>query len=256
MIVFVAGPPRTGSMWTYNVTRALLEAAGKTILHHDPLADEIEVAEQAVGDANYMGLDEVYCIKAHLRISPGLPNTKVINNYRDIRDSILSVMRFMKLDDFEKALGIAKSLMADTDYYSDFAQHHGNIIRINYNNMVADPVRAIGSINDFLELGVGKDQWSEIADRFSRHRVQELVKNLDQVSVSSSGEIEGDASENCTSVVNRHGGYRVLDKETLFQTNHISSKAEGEWREVFTPEQQERLLEITSDWLKKYGFEI
>jgi len=254
MIVLVAGPPRTGSMWTYNVTRALLLVSGKNILPHD-LFDEVAAANKAVANAAKMAPGDTYCIKAHVLPKKQPPlSVKIINNYRDVRDAMLSYMRFMRLSDFEKGLQVAREMMSDTDHYFQYQWH--NMIHIRYDDLIANPVAIVQQIDSFLGLNVALDEIEAIAMRFARHNVREMLKQLEQVVVESNGQIEGEAHEKYASLANLDGSYRIFDKETNFQTNHITSDKPGEWRNVFTREQQEKLLQITSSWLNRYGFKL
>jgi hypothetical protein len=80
MIVFVAGMSRSGSMWTYNVTRALLTSANKMVIPKDVPTDPRSLVVEALSSIPQENL--VYCIKAHLSIKPNLPGVKIICNLR------------------------------------------------------------------------------------------------------------------------------------------------------------------------------
>lgn len=227
MIVLVAGPSRTGSMWTYNVTRALLLASGKNILPHDPI-NEVAAANKAVANAAKMAPGDAYCVKAHvLPKKEPPPSVKIINNYRDVRDAMLSYMRFMRLSDFEKGLQVAREMMSDTDHYFQYQWH--NIIHIRYDDLIANPVAIIQQIDSFLGLGVALDEIEAIAMRFARHNVRKVLKRLEQVAVESNGRIEDEAREKYVSLTNLDGSYRVFDKETNFKRTilHRISQANG-----------------------------
>ncbi len=90
MIVFIAGMPRSGSMWVYNVTRALIRSCGKIPVPENMPPDD----ESRINNAFkiQLGDNEVYIIKTHKVLKPGLPGVKIIYTYRDVRDAMLSYM--------------------------------------------------------------------------------------------------------------------------------------------------------------------
>jgi len=251
--VFVAGASRTGSMWIYNITRALITASGKT-----PLPESVPVQEQPLIDKIYTlpsRNDEVFCIKTHTCLQPNLPHTKIIMTYRDVRDSMLSFMRFMKMTDFSQALKAAKNMMEITDFY--FNQHRENILHIRYNDIVERPLHIVDGINRFLHLRVGQAQVQEINNHFAKKNIQKLITKLTDAAVQRDGCLDRKfQSEEFGVTQNTDKSYRILDKKTGFQTNHITSKQDGEWKDVFTEDEQRKLLDLTSGWLQKHGFSI
>ena len=57
-------------------------------------------------------------------------------------------------------------------------------------------------------------------------------------------------------VNNIDGSFRIIDKKTRFQSNHITSRKEGEWCDVLLEEQKEEEMKVASDWLNKYGLSL
>ncbi|MFQ5508302.1 MAG: sulfotransferase domain-containing protein [Leptospirillia bacterium] len=252
MIVLIASTPRTGSMWTYNVTRALLSAAGHTVLPTKVPKDERELLTRVYSTPPQK--NATYCIKTHTRVRPGLPDTRVITTYRDMREVLLSLMRFTRDNDFEAALARLPGLMEQTDFYFD--QHREHILRLRFDDIMDDPGGVLKSINAFLDLGVDDATRSGIVSDFSKEQVSKRLKALEQVAVDGRGDVGGKKKKAYDTVQNKDGSYRVFDRATSFQSGHITSKGKAEWREVFTPEQQDRINEIAGDWLKKYGFSV
>lgn len=256
--VFIAGVPRTGSMWTFNVTRSLLKASGKDILpkESDPLINENKVLNEAY--TSEFGVNTVYCIKTHNFLNNDLPETKVIVNYRDVRDSMISYIRFMKLEKvdnfFEKAKEILSNHITDTNYY--FEEHKNNL-KIKFNDILHNPISVIKDINNYLSLNVEEEQIFSIEGKFSKKNISKLIEKLEKVSVLSSGFFKDKSSiETYQKVRNRDGSYRVLDRKTNFQTNHITSKKDGEWVKYFNSQQREEINNLASEWLNKHNFQI
>jgi len=101
MIVFVAGMPRSGSMWIYNISRALIRAQGRIPVPEDMPRDDLMRIKQAF--QMQLSDNEDYIIKTHNSLKPNLPGVKIIYTYRDVRDAMLSFMRFMHCG-YNKAL--------------------------------------------------------------------------------------------------------------------------------------------------------
>jgi len=252
MIAFVASMPRSGSMWVYNISRALIRACGRTPIPEIMSPDEVLRINQAF--QIQLGENEDYIIKTHEVLKPDLPGVKIIYTYRDVRDSMLSYMRFMHCG---SNVGINNMIinMQLTDYY--FEKHAHNIIRIRYDDIISTPVIVINKIGDFMDRLVPQKTAESIADQFSRENVKKIINTLENVAINETEKIQGSAELKDFEIVsNSDGSYRVIDKKTRFQTNHITSKKEGEWRDVLSEEKKEEVMRLASDWLKKYDFSL
>jgi hypothetical protein len=243
-------------MWTYNVTRALLEKEGFDLIPREIPTSELDLIEEAFAKA--IGPGRIYCIKTHKLLKCDLNDTKIITNYRDVRDSMLSFMKFMRLEKtdnfFDTAMKIIKGQMTTTDYYFT---HFTTNLRIRYDDIVSEPMGVIKLINKYLGLKVGQRQMLVIEERFSKKNVKKLLSNLDKVAVSKQGEIKDDKSSvHYDTVRNRDGTYRIFDKKTAFQTYHITEQGSRNWKDYFSSEQQDEINNAVSDWLVKYGFTI
>lgn len=246
-IIFIAGMPRSGSMWTYNVCRQLITAAGKHPWPETIPQDETPAIRHAL--AHPPARDQVYCIKTHFEIPVGKPHMRIICNYRDVRDAMLSYMRFMKCP-FDKALAVARGCMHITDHYLE--RPHPDVLPLRYDDIVNRPVEAIRTLAVFLALPAQEETIAEIAQALSREQVRRRLEKL-----SPGGQAEAETatvSGEVATVRNLDGSERTYDPATGFQANHISSNSDGEWRQVFTTGQQDELISVTAEWLSRYGF--
>ena len=246
--IFVSSMPRAGSMWTYNVTRELIKAAG---LEHVP--DIVPTNSTPYVTRVFkepLKKNQVYCVKTHYTVVPpeNDEDTLIIVPYRDIRDCIVSYMKFMHAD-FDYAVRAMK-YWNPTEIY--FSKESNNILRIRYDNIVAEPVEVIRKINDFIGSNVSYEKMEDINQRFSKNKIKAKVDSLRNVSTE---QVNAD-TENFDFAGNMDGTQRVLDRSTGFQTNHITSNKSGSWKETLTEQQQQRLIEETEDWLQKHGFDI
>ncbi len=256
-VIAVAGMPRSGSMWTYNVVRALITAAGKTPLppHTQiPLSsvENIELLKKALNTKTFG--NEMYCIKLHYRINSTTPRLKIICNYRDVRESVLSFMRFMHCD-FAQGIQTAGDMMSMVDFYH--THQNKDILLIRYDEIKSTPIKLLKRISNFLNVTVPQNTISTINTRFSLKQVKNMLNTLQEIPVAKNGSFSDTHRQQDFEVLsNVDGSFRILDKATGFQSNHITSKNDNEWRTFFTRRQKEILMEKTSDWLIKYNFSL
>lgn len=243
---------RAGSMWTYNVTRQLLRAAG-----YKPLPESIPVDDQvAFQEAMKNGLGEngVLCIKTHKRIEHIAPEMKIICPYRDVRDAMYSYMKFMKCP-FERALMTARSMMDNSDHY--LQRKADNILPLRYDEIVSHPEKVIAEIAGFLQLKVTDSVIKEIAVALSRKKMKQYLKGLNGITVDEAGKLQSEAqASRYTALPRLDGSHRIYDHTTGFQSNHITTGKDGEWRNKLGPKQKKVLMELVTPWLRKYRFPL
>ncbi len=251
-IIFIAGMSRAGSMWTYNVTRRLLKASG-----YNPLPETIPADDQAaIRDTvkTDPGPKGVFCFKTHRVIQPISPQMKIICPYRDVRDAMYSYMKFMKCP-FDRALLAAQGMMENTDYY--LQNRAKNIFPLRYDEILNNPVKTICNVAAFINLTVPDTVINEIADTLSKEKMEKYLKGLDKLKANEEGKLRPNAEASRFLTLPRlDGSYRVYDNSTGFQSNHITTGKDGEWKIHLKPEQQNKLMELTVPWLEKYGFPI
>jgi hypothetical protein len=251
-IIFVAGMPRAGSMWTYNVARRLITFSGKR-----PWPDRIPANERATVEKAFTrpaGPGKVYCIKTHFKLALDRPDIRILCNVRDIRDATLSFMRFMKCP-FETALESARESMKITDYYLRSGSRF--VLPVDYDDIASQATSLVTRIARFIGVEPDSTEIDDIVTQLSRDHTAARLRKLGNVTVDQRGAIESPEHANrYTSIRNIDGSYRVFDHETGFQSNHITSSRAGEWREIFTAEQQRVLNDLLGDWLQRYGFDI
>lgn len=251
--VFIAGMPRCGSMWTYNITRSLITASGHTLIPETALVDETELLEEL---SSYTPPNvDFCCIKTHHAITPlDDDRVKIICNYRDVRDAVLSFKRFTHCTD-EEAIEAAKGMMQITDHYCNL-KNQDSILKLRYENLINEPYAIAKSINQFLGLRVSEKDIQKIIQEFSRKRVEKKLNFFKISKFQALMKYLDKRSSFYELVENYDGSYRLFHKLTGFQSNHITDTKTGEWQEVFSPEKQKVLINLTSNWLDSYGYSI
>lgn len=254
MIVFVAGMSRAGSMWTYNIVRELYKKKKFIILPDKIPVSESDLISEAL-NSNVID-NQVYCVKTHSILHKPLPTkheVKIICNYRDVRDAGLSFMRFMH-GDYAGVPNAMMGMMQTTDYYIN--TFTDNLLSIRFDDIINEPAFTINNICEFLDLDVSEKVKLDIENKFSKSSVKKHIDKLSDIKIKQ-GVVRGTKHQNNYAAVgNFDGTYRIFDKETSFQSNHITSKKDGEWKDLFTEEQKEQINNISREWLLKYGFSV
>lgn len=255
MIVFVAGMPRAGSMWTYNVVRAIFETKGWSVLPREIPVNEHALIKTAL--VSEQKENEVYCIKTHLPLKSPLPtqhDVRIISNIRDVRDACLSYMRFMHAD-FDAGMRAMVGMMNIADYY--LTQFGDNLLSVRFEDLMSTPVSVLESICSFLKVDLSESEKKEILQKFDKSNIQKKLHELPKVeqdAIAQSKDTEHGLKYN--TVKNLDGTYRTMDKATGFQSNHITSTNDGEWKNYFDRSKADQLIGISRDWLLKYGYEV
>ena len=254
MIVFVAGMPRAGSMWTYNVVRAIYKAKGWSVLPEEIPVNEHALIKQALLSEQKENV--VYCIKTHLPLKSPLPTkheVRVINNIRDVRDACLSFIRFMHAD-FDAGVHAMMNMMKISDYY--LTQFGNDMLSVRYEDLSKTPLKVLENICGFLKLDLSENEKTEILQRFDKSNIRKKLQEMPKVEPSSSALSDPEQSSKFQPVKNRDGTYRTYEKTTGFQSNHITSSADGEWKTYFDKSKTDKLIELSRDWLSRYGYEV
>jgi hypothetical protein len=193
MVVLNIGMPRSGTLWRYNLIKALVIAAGGT----DALALREQFRLQAfIGGVNadmntfkakrlipalipsFFGNN--YALNSHARpftLAKRLVRTgrlKAVYGYRDPRDCILSMLEYSQRDKPEYGAGFLnlKDVQDSIRFMGLYLQvwedwtDTENALILRYEDMHADFDLVLGQIVSYLEIEIEKDQLSEIRANF------------------------------------------------------------------------------------------
>jgi hypothetical protein len=242
-------------MWTYNVIRDIFISGKFSVLPKLIPPNEADLIKNAL--ASEVKEREVYCIKTHGKLINPLPTThevKVICNHRDVRDACLSYMRFIHCD-FEQGLKAVHSMMDITDYYLKIFDK--NILPVRYEDINQSPKQLIDQLCQYLEVDVSDAKKNEILSRYSRENIKKKLKEMSDVRLDEHGKVKGTKNQSkFESVKNLDGTYRAYDKNTAFQSNHITAKKDGEWKTAYTFIEVEQINALCGSWLIKHGYQV
>jgi hypothetical protein len=147
--------------------------------------------------------------------------------------------------------------MRITDHYLGAASL--SVLPVDYDDLVLEPAAVVARVADFIAVGVDDKGIDGIVSRLSRDRVATRLEELaavDADQIARPGVAPDADNARYASIRNLDGSARVYDYETGFQSNHITSNRDAEWREVLDADQQRILNEVLGDWLLRYGYEL
>lgn len=236
--VWIATHPRTGSMWTTNVVREIVRVEGMQVV--PPEAFKLDDKTLAYGQAHIAeNRAGIAVLKVHKPV-PVLPRSAGIVTRRDVRDAMMSYMRFMRLP-FERGVRWANAVLRAGPNVLYPGEPR---LVVDYVAISQDPVRVVREIAAFLgaELAVGRSE--EISAKLSKTAVKQLVDAAHQAVVDKVR--AGEKVDANRVVVLSQKNWRAYDPSTGFQSGHVSDYRDGDWQTLLTEEQKaviNRLIE-------------
>jgi len=249
-VIWVAGMPRSGSMWTYNVVRELAKRAGYRVLPDEVfISDEDSYAYAVRETAACQDSRTIFVLKIHACINAIPPSHFVITNLRDARDAVMSYMRFMQVD-FDQALAANRVNVTIADHYQRFPEEQRMVLR--YEDLRTSPIATVAGIAERIGLGVEEGAAEEIASQFSKEKVRALIETRDRryrEAAESRQPLVGEV------LLHRAGGgIATFDRATGFQSDHVSDYEDGTWRELLSEEQVATMNAVFGTWLARNGY--
>ena len=250
-LVWITSMPRSGSMWAFNVARALLQAAGREVHPAQVPKDDSQMmrcAREGLADADPR---RIWVLKVHDRIPPDFERSRFVVTRRDLRDALVSYMRFLRCD-FPRAF---EMIAAAPEFYDTYDRAGPErVLQLDYGQIVGAPAAAAARIADFLAPSVEESARDRIVERFSKANVQRLVRSTEQ-----SLEHRHRAGEEISRdeiVLAVDGSVRAFDRATGFQSGHVSDYRDGDWRHLLSPAQQSLIHDSFGDWLRAHGYTV
>lgn len=232
--VWIATNARTGSMWTTNVAREIVRAEGFAPLPETRSVREPETL--AYGERHVVeGRPGVAVLKVHRRVPP-LPRSIGLITQRDVRDAFMSFMRFMQLS-FSEAL--ARYPAAALAHSPERLFEGDRRYLVQYTMIRDHPAEAVHLIAGFMGAERATSRSEDIAAMFTKSAVKRRV-DAAEIDLRTRGN-PGDAIEDGRLIVLTPTNWRARDKETGFQSGHVSDYHDGDWRWLLSAEQQSGL---------------
>ncbi len=238
--VIVAGSPRTGSMWTFNVTRELLRLAGHSVTPAEVPNNDEGMVDHLRDVLKNPHAEGICTLKVHCRL-PQTPETRFIINHRDMHDVLISLMRFKNIS-FEEGLEAISSIKTTDDYYTNFSTDIG--LQLQYAEITNNPMRAAKSIVRFLELDLQGNDVDGVIEKYSKESVKRRIADVEKNIMERDSKGQHISPDEL--VLRKSGKHRAFDLETGFQSGHVSDYEDGDWKSILTSGQQEQLNDLLS----------
>jgi hypothetical protein len=235
-VIWIAGAPRCGSMWTFNVTRQIVRAAGLQAL--PSLVPQTKSAMMAAGQEGFRdpATDRVRVLKVHAVLRSDIPFSRYIVPRRDVRDRVVSFMRFMRCD-FEGAMKFAERAILMDRHYGAFSRDRALII--DYSEIIARPGEVAYAVAAFLEAPVERQVTNAIAQGLEKEKVARLIQDKERDLAARSR--QGRPIAAAEMVILGPQNVRAFDTDTGFQSGHVSNYREGDWKRILSARQKSRL---------------
>lgn len=198
MIVFVAGMPRSGSTFTFNIVRGLLEVRG--ILRQAPV-ESILPAIEHVDDADHLifkghGADDITLKLGRLGA------LKAICSVRKPEDAIASWMTTF-------GFTLEEGIVAMNRWIQMYKSLRNDALVVSFDAINTDPFGVARRIADFVLDDSSPEEADSVCRRFTKEKVREISQRV----ANREGEIEDT-------------GFSYYDKNTYFHRNHLTSLEE------------------------------
>ena len=248
--IWISTTPRTGSMWIFNVTREIYKTLGFDVEPSLVPQNDSEMFEIYNNKAvNELNNNLRFILKIHTLLKPNLARSKIITIVRDPRDVCISFKEFMKTN-FNESLNATKSLIHFSKIYKNFNKNYMLILK--YENIVKNPIEIILKIAKFLNENINHSQAVEISKKFSKKNVIEIInKKNKELKEKILNKSKIDKKE---IVIISNQNVRAYDKNTGFQTGHVSQRKSGDWEAIFSNTEKEILNNQFKEWLIEFEY--
>lgn len=222
-------------MWTFNLVREMAGKAGHVVM--PPLSIMTDADRNRLGrEAATGNHGHFYVIKTHAKIDPPPPNSMFVVTRRDIRDTLMSYMRFMDTD-FEHGLAFVTTALEIERQYLSLPPDR--LLTIPYPRIASGPQQLAIEIATRLHLSLDQQQIAEIVKGLTKGAVRARIEKNDRAMQKRLR--HGKPLDPTQTVYVSPRLTRSFDTKTGFQTGHVSGYVEGEWQTILSGEQISRL---------------
>lgn len=249
--IWVSTVPRTGSMWTFNIVRTLLRESGYEVLpKHVPQSDREMMEIFQTAQKNGVRQNSHYIYKVHNLLNEKPADSQIITILRDPREVAVSFMRFMKAP-FADGFATAKRLRRFSDVYESFDPVC--LLTLRYEDLVQEPDNVVGQIMRFLGITESADLASAVSDKFRKDRVRKLISTTESELNKKIANREMIPLEDI--VYSSEDNVRAYNRETGFQSGHVSEMKKSDYRDHLSQEQMRAITDYFGGWLAAHGYD-
>ena len=225
LVVLCTGMPRSGSTWSYNVCRLLLEGTLG--------ADKVRASYQESGNADaYLKsrdqFDGSHVVKLHYP-GPGVMgavHNGLVKNICTSRHPMEAVASFR--EKFGMSLEVAARLIQKSMVAAQKWRHESDTLFVDFAEITSQPRDQIKRIAQYLELEVTEELVSRVEMETSLENVRRIVKEMESVPEETLSISDGSR----------------YDPITLYHIGHAPKATARNWREELTQPEQDLVREI------------
>ena len=228
---------RTGSMWTTNVIREILNYSNFNVLPKVLFKGSSDCVEFYKNNALLDKKKEnKYVFKIHSKINRIPTGSKVITTVRNPYDICASFHEFMKCD-LDTSIDSALLLL---DFYIHYKKLEKDVFFIKYEEIENTPGLLIKNLSSFCEVNLSEDYIENIIKKYEKNNIKKLIDKNDlnlKKSLTENKKIDEEKI-----IKDANGNIRSYDLDTGFQSGHISSRKTGDWMKVFSDEEKNIII--------------
>jgi hypothetical protein len=225
MQVLIGGMCRSGSTFSFNISREVLLRTGRVIA---AAADSFDGLISATDN------DVHFMVKGHApadTVTRGIQigNVKCICTIRKPEDAIASSMHAFGFD-------LERSIVDESNWLLWYSSVYSRVLTIDYKIIDASPSAAVLLIDQFLTGGNCSIRATTLAEKYGKAVLKEKFDKLQQ------------DDSNTTNI-----GFSYYDNETFFHRRHVSSVVSRPARQVISAANIDRIRVALSKYVDQEG---
>ena len=234
MIVLCTGMARSGSTWSFNACKGVIESAFPNMTALGLYGESVRTIIETDG-----GKSDHIVLKCHHVADDGSrtlierQQCKLIYTYREPCAAAASGIAV-----FGHSFEFMVATIRQSLEFLDYQRRVGDPLVVSYVELDRSPRRAIRRIADHLDASLNEDAIGEIDRNCSREELGKIATMLESF----------DPSE-----VNRDEP-SPYHRRTLIHRNHLRQRDAG-WRGVLTDQQAEQIREVMRPWSELWAAE-
>lgn len=241
MIIFNMGIPRSGTIWTFNVIRELLQMEGQTykqISVNGPQQVDLclNALAKLVHDSDTNWILHFHDVTDLAIETAEKYDVRPFFNFRDPRDVVVSQMRLHDVS-FDDAVSMTDEAYVQFERVGQMP----NVMLVPYEHLKLHMPAIIFQIATRLGFVVSARQITAIIEATSLERHREIMESMSNTQAN-------------VATVNQGTREIRIDQEHLLTDRHIQSGAIGRWKSELNPTQQSRCCERFEPIVEALGF--
>jgi hypothetical protein len=213
---------RSGSALQYNITRQVVSSVpgNRTVHVNENIRNIIQSWYKRPEFVVNKGHFVYYYESRHVKY------IKLLLTYRDIRDIVVSTMKFRKASFEEVAATIYAETIAREQKWLEFIPPE-QVRRVRYADMYIDIAVEALAIADFLGIPLSNEKAAEIAENLSIERMRPILATMNN-----------------------------MDAFTQYSPTQIQGVVPRQWETQLTPEQVNTIMSDSriADWMQENGY--